>query len=68
MYVCICNAVTDRQIKDSIAAGASSLTDLKDRLGVASCCGCCADLASSFFGGNMATAATQITSPITVEH
>ncbi|QMT33842.1 (2Fe-2S)-binding protein [Conchiformibius steedae DSM 2580] len=48
MYVCICNAVTDRQIQDTVAAGASSLNDLQDSLGVASCCGCCADLASSF--------------------
>lgn len=48
MYVCICNAITDRQIKETVANGATSLTDLKDRLGVASCCGCCADLASSF--------------------
>lgn len=48
MYVCICNAITDRQIKETVDSGATSLTDLKDRLGVASCCGCCADLAASF--------------------
>lgn len=48
MYVCICNAITDRQIKETVAAGATSLTDLKDQLGVATCCGCCADLAFSF--------------------
>ncbi len=48
MYVCICNAITDHKIREAVAAGASSLTDLKDQLGVASCCGCCADLASSF--------------------
>ena len=46
MYVCICNAISDHKIKEAVAAGASSLTDLKDQLGVASCCGCCADLAS----------------------
>ncbi|MCX8747491.1 MULTISPECIES: (2Fe-2S)-binding protein [Snodgrassella] len=48
MYVCLCNAITDRQIKETVAAGASSLTDLQAQLGVATCCGCCADLASSF--------------------
>ncbi|UOP04268.1 (2Fe-2S)-binding protein [Conchiformibius kuhniae] len=52
MYVCICNAVTDRQIQDTVAAGAASLNDLQDRLGVASCCGCCADLAVSFLNGS----------------
>lgn len=48
MYVCLCNAITDRQIKDTVAAGASSLTDLQAQLGVATCCGCCADVATSF--------------------
>ena len=52
MYVCICNAITDHKIKEAVAAGASSLTDLKDQLGVASCCGCCADLATSFLAVN----------------
>ena len=42
MYVCICNAVTDRQIRKAIDQGASSLHDLKRELGVASCCGKCA--------------------------
>ena len=35
MYVCLCNAITDRQIKETVAAGASSLTDLQAQLGVA---------------------------------
>lgn len=48
MYICLCNAVTERQIQDTVAAGASSLTDLQAQLGVATCCGCCADLATSF--------------------
>ena len=43
MYVCICNAITDHKIKEA---------DLKDQLGVASCCGCCADLATSFLAVN----------------
>jgi bacterioferritin-associated ferredoxin len=42
MYVCICSAVTDRQIRDSAEDGASSLRDLRQRLGVASQCGRCA--------------------------
>ncbi len=48
MFVCLCNAITDRQIKETVAAGANSLTDLQAQLGVATCCGCCADLASSY--------------------
>ncbi|MGF6147628.1 bacterioferritin-associated ferredoxin [Kingella potus] len=48
MFVCICNAITDHQIKETVAAGASTLADLQSQLGVATCCGCCTDLASSF--------------------
>lgn len=52
MFVCICNAITDHQIKETVAAGASSLDDLQAQLGVATCCGCCKDLASSFLNAN----------------
>lgn len=67
MFVCICNAVTDRQIQETVAAGAASLTDLQDRLGVASCCGCCADLASSFLTANQG-GCLNIASPNLSEH
>ena len=69
MFVCICNAITDRQIQDSVASGAASLTDLKDQLGVASCCGCCADLASSFLTTvNQQPSATIVSASVVVEH
>lgn len=48
MFVCVCNAVTDRQIQETVAAGARSLGELQSILGVATCCGCCTDLAVSF--------------------
>ena len=47
MYVCICNAVTDREIRGAVELGARSLTDLKSMLAVATCCGRCADCARS---------------------
>ncbi len=46
MYVCICNAVTDKDIRRAAANGADTLYELQDRLGVASCCGSCADQAA----------------------
>ncbi|WP_066567908.1 (2Fe-2S)-binding protein [Snodgrassella sp. CFCC 13594] len=52
MYVCLCNAITDRQIQETVAAGANSLTDLQAQLGVATCCGCCADVACSYLSAN----------------
>ena len=45
MYVCLCNGITENQIRDAVQEGASSLRELKLRLGVASCCGKCADCA-----------------------
>lgn len=44
MYICLCNGVTDRQIRQSIREGASSLQDLQNSLGVATQCGQCACL------------------------
>jgi bacterioferritin-associated ferredoxin len=45
MYVCICKQVTDRAIKESVRNGASCLSDVQQKLGVASRCGSCAQLA-----------------------
>ncbi|MDO4434148.1 MAG: (2Fe-2S)-binding protein [Alysiella sp.] len=67
MYVCICNAITDRQIQETVASGANSLTDLKNTLGVATCCGCCADLATSFLN-TTAASLNHATAAIVVEH
>jgi len=47
MYICICNAVTDRDIMKAVDKGASSLQDLSDELKVATCCGRCADCANN---------------------
>jgi bacterioferritin-associated ferredoxin len=41
MYVCICNAVTDREIRQCAELGARTVDELRDSLGVASCCGKC---------------------------
>ena len=47
MYVCLCKAVTDRQIKESIAGGACTYADVRRQLGVATQCGKCGQLAKS---------------------
>jgi bacterioferritin-associated ferredoxin len=47
MYICICNGITDGEIRRAVTAGARTLADLTAELGVASCCGRCADSASS---------------------
>jgi bacterioferritin-associated ferredoxin len=45
MYVCICANVTDRQIKQAVRDGVSSLGDLTAHLGVGAGCGCCREVA-----------------------
>lgn len=45
MYVCVCHAVTDRQIRELVNRGANSLTDVQQQVPVAGCCGRCRDTA-----------------------
>lgn len=47
MYVCICQAVTDRQIHEAARAGARTVKDLQRDLGVTRDCGLCASCARS---------------------
>ena len=42
MYVCVCRPITENQIRTEVKNGASSMRELKQRLGVAACCGKCA--------------------------
>lgn len=51
MYICICNAVTERQIRACVDRGARSLSDLQLELGVATGCGCCAQTACEYLSG-----------------
>lgn len=41
MYVCLCKGITDTQITDAVAGGATSLRQVRKALGVASQCGKC---------------------------
>ena len=51
MFICVCNAITERQVKAAVLAGAHTLSDLQAQLGVATCCGCCADTAADYLPG-----------------
>ena len=46
MYVCICNAVTERTIREAAASGVRTLSELSRRTVCSDCCGSCADLAN----------------------
>ena len=53
MYVCICNAITDREVRGAIALGARSLCDLQSTLGVATCCRRCTDCAQTLLNESL---------------
>ena len=52
MYVCICKAVTDKQIRRAAANGVDNLYELRETLGVASACGSCASQAQEILQEN----------------
>lgn len=41
MIVCVCNNVSEREIEQAVELGANSMADLRNQLGVATCCGKC---------------------------
>jgi bacterioferritin-associated ferredoxin len=46
MYVCICNGITDRAIRDAAEAGCRSMAELTMRTGAGSTCGSCVEMAT----------------------
>ncbi len=51
MYICVCNAISERHVQDAIAQGAKDLGDLQAQLGIATCCGQCAETATDYLPG-----------------
>lgn len=45
MYVCVCNAVTEKHIVEAARGGLTRLKDLREALGVTAECGRCAKCA-----------------------
>lgn len=59
MYICVCNAITDREIRQCAELGVRSLDDLRASLGVATCCGKCAPAATQILTERAASAERQ---------
>ena len=55
MYICICNAITDRQIVQAAQQGARSSDDLAQGLGVGLGCGRCTSCALALVQETVAT-------------
>jgi bacterioferritin-associated ferredoxin len=46
MYICICNAITEKAVRECARQGACSVDQLASELGVGSGCGRCRDCAN----------------------
>lgn len=47
MIICVCNAVSEKQIREAIRGGASSIGDLRAATGCGTNCGSCVETAVS---------------------
>lgn len=56
MYVCVCNGVTDREIRDVALAGCRSVTELTMRTGAGAGCGSCIEMAEALLQETRAAA------------
>jgi bacterioferritin-associated ferredoxin len=46
MYVCLCNGVTEREIRQTAAAGCRNMSELTMRTGCGAGCGSCVPMAT----------------------
>ena len=60
MYICLCNAVTDGDIRRAVADGVRTFAELQARTGCSDCCGCCEPEARA----TLEAALTQVTFPL----
>jgi len=60
MYICICNAITEKAVRECARQGACSVDQLASELGVGSGCGRCRDCASEVLREVQATEALAV--------
>ncbi|MGV7210908.1 bacterioferritin-associated ferredoxin [Oxalobacteraceae bacterium A2-2] len=62
MIVCLCNNISDREIRQAVDLGLTTMAELRRDLGVATCCGKCHSCAKEVLNEHLqATAAPQET-------
>lgn len=52
MYVCVCRAITEEQVRQAVAGGADSLAKLRETLGLGVDCAKCLEYAKRFLGND----------------
>jgi bacterioferritin-associated ferredoxin len=43
VYICVCQAISDQDIRRAVAAGAHTFENVQAATGCTTCCGCCED-------------------------
>lgn len=62
MYICICNAITEHQVRECAREGANTVDELAAKLGVGAGCGRCRECAADLLAeacGLLCTPLTQ---------
>ena len=57
MYVCICMAVTEKDIRDAAASGFTSANEVMEKTGAGSRCGTCRSTVAAILDGSASTEA-----------
>lgn len=56
MIVCVCNNISDREIRQAMEFGITSMDELRRDLGVSTCCGQCFSCAEEILNEHLASA------------
>ncbi|MCH7335842.1 bacterioferritin-associated ferredoxin [Acinetobacter sp. NIPH 2699] len=60
MYVCLCRGITDQDIKDAVANGTESYREIREQLGLGTCCGRCVPEARAIISEELSEIAARI--------
>lgn len=60
MYVCLCNGITEREIRQVVEAGCRSVSELTMRTGCGASCGSCLEMAAQLLDQGQATVALDL--------
>jgi bacterioferritin-associated ferredoxin len=58
MYICICKAITDTEIREAAQNGAKTVEDIAESLGAGTGCGCCRETTQHLIDHELASRLT----------
>jgi len=58
MIVCVCNNISDREIRQAVELGLGSMSELYKELGVGTCCGKCVSYAREVMNEHLESRST----------